>query len=275
MNPFDSSQPSFDPQDPGEQAVDPQALDPEVLDRLVDGELPETERRRLLGRLDRVPGGWRACAVAFLEAQCWREGMRSLAATSHTATEHAPPEPPAARTPSRPVVLQWLRRYGGTLLAMAASFLLAMVVVDHLRESWRADRVPGPREGAVAKLTPPAHTPPAEIEPLDAAIPGLEPADRDAGSPGWRLVTLGVPGEAGGRGRSIDLPAFEADQLDESLLNAGPQGIPKEMRDALQRLGYEVRQQRQLLPMPLRDGRRLVVPVDRVDFHPVGNPAFQ
>jgi hypothetical protein len=280
MNPFDSPLPNFDPQDPGEQALDPQ-----VLDRLVDGEMPEAERRRVLSRLDRVPDGWRACALAFLESQCWREGMRGLAAASGAAAkpavrpaaaaERAPPEPPAVKVPWRRVVLQWPRRYGGTLLAMAASFLLAMAVVGHLREGGRADRAPGPRENAVAKLASPSHTPSSQTEPPDAAIAALGPSDRDAGSPGWRLVTLGVPGEAGGRGRSIDLPALEADQLDESLLKPGPQGMPNELRDALHRLGYEVRQQRQLLPMPLRDGRRLVVPVDRVEFHPVGNRAFQ
>jgi hypothetical protein len=148
---------------------------------------------------------------------------------------------------------------------MAASFLLAMVVVDQVRQRWRADRVPGIREDAVAEVSPPARTPTA----------GTEPADRDASSPGWRLVTLGIPGAPGQGARSIDLPAFEADRLDESMLNPGPHDIPNELRDALQRLGYEVRQHRQLLPMPLRDGRRLVVPVDRVEFHPVGNPTFQ
>ena len=42
------------------------------MDRLVDGEVAEPERRALLSRLERMPDGWRRCALAFLEAQAWR-----------------------------------------------------------------------------------------------------------------------------------------------------------------------------------------------------------
>jgi hypothetical protein len=39
------------------------------LDRLVDGELSADEYRALVASLDEEPGGWRRCALAFLEAQ--------------------------------------------------------------------------------------------------------------------------------------------------------------------------------------------------------------
>jgi hypothetical protein len=51
-----------------------------VLDRLVDGELGQAERRDLLAALDDEPGGWRSCALAFLEAQTWRWQLSRLAA---------------------------------------------------------------------------------------------------------------------------------------------------------------------------------------------------
>jgi hypothetical protein len=35
-----------------------------------------------------------------------------------------------------------------------------------------------------------------------------------------------------------------------------------------------VEQRRKLLPWRMKDGRRLVVPVDEVDFHYVGNPTL-
>ena len=44
----------------------------EQIDRLVDGELPPTEYRRLLVELDQRPGGWKRCALGFLEAEAWR-----------------------------------------------------------------------------------------------------------------------------------------------------------------------------------------------------------
>lgn len=50
-------------------------FDPQVFDRLVDGELPEPERREVLLSLDRQPDGWRQCALAFLEAQTWGQSL--------------------------------------------------------------------------------------------------------------------------------------------------------------------------------------------------------
>ncbi len=50
-------------------------LDPQALDRLVDGELEGRERRNLLASLDSRPGGWRQCALAFLESQSWGHSL--------------------------------------------------------------------------------------------------------------------------------------------------------------------------------------------------------
>jgi len=48
-----------------------------LIDRLVDGALPEPDRQRLLAALD--GDGWRRCALAFLEAQAWREALGPVA----------------------------------------------------------------------------------------------------------------------------------------------------------------------------------------------------
>jgi hypothetical protein len=53
-------------------------LDDRMIDRLVDGALPDAERRKVLARLDVEPDGWRRCALAFLEAQSWREALDPL-----------------------------------------------------------------------------------------------------------------------------------------------------------------------------------------------------
>ena len=52
--------------------------DDRQFDLLVDGELGEEDRRALLGRLDGEPGGWRRCALAFLEAQAWKREFATL-----------------------------------------------------------------------------------------------------------------------------------------------------------------------------------------------------
>ena len=52
--------------------------DMELIERLVDDELNESERTRLLERLERVPEGWRACALSFLENQTFASALRGL-----------------------------------------------------------------------------------------------------------------------------------------------------------------------------------------------------
>jgi hypothetical protein len=49
----------------------------DCIDQIVDGSLTPAELRAAVARLDSEPGAWKRCAVAFLEAQCWREAMRS------------------------------------------------------------------------------------------------------------------------------------------------------------------------------------------------------
>jgi hypothetical protein len=59
---------------PNDERID--SASPEIqLDRLVDGELNDDDRRETLLRLEREPEGWRLCALAFLEAQCWKQEL--------------------------------------------------------------------------------------------------------------------------------------------------------------------------------------------------------
>ena len=46
-----------------------------LIEMLVDGELDESSRRDLLIRLEDLDGGWRFCAITFLEAQCVSETL--------------------------------------------------------------------------------------------------------------------------------------------------------------------------------------------------------
>ena len=49
-----------------------------LIETLVDDELDENERGYILAKLDQIPGGWRACALAFLENQAFRAASREL-----------------------------------------------------------------------------------------------------------------------------------------------------------------------------------------------------
>jgi len=62
--------------------ITPQSIDQATLDRLVDGEMDEPARAALLRALDREPDGWKRCALAFLQAQAWREVAGTLPAVA-------------------------------------------------------------------------------------------------------------------------------------------------------------------------------------------------
>jgi len=118
-----------------------------------------------------------------------------------------------------------------------------------------------------------------------AAGPAVPPAQlvQDVQRPGeparpsspWRMVTVSVPNGPHGTREPIQLPAIEQDRVDDTWLGNLPQAVPPEMLRALQRTGHRVEQSRQLYPVPLEDGRRVVVPVDQVEIHNAGYQDYQ
>ncbi len=246
-------------------------IDSEMLDALVDGELPEAQRRELLERLDRVPGAWRACALAFLEAQCWKESLR------------APSTPGPRPVEVHPSRLHRRRAMGiGALLATAASLLVALGLGWGIGSVWRSGR-----SGSSGERLADVFEGPGAATFVPRPDSGLEASRQIAGSdyrsaPGpvapqaenpWRTVRVSLPGRLGLGPHEIELPVTEAERLDESWFRPAP--LPAELCEGLRRLGYEIRQHRELVPAPLEDGRRVVMPVDQVEIRYVGNGPYQ
>lgn len=86
------------------------------LDLLVDGELPESQRRMLLGRMDLEPGQWRDLAIRFLQQQTEKQSVKALMAGGRLV--------PVAEAPTvrRAVIgrVGWFR-----LSAVAAGLMIA------------------------------------------------------------------------------------------------------------------------------------------------------
>jgi len=206
-------------------------------DLLADDELSESERRQLLGGLDDEPGGWRRCALALLESQEWKRQLGAIARQS--GTDAADTTPAARRRPG----------FGGkTLAAMAASFLVALLLGLMIRDlSHRAEPGRSPPMQVADKTSP---------QPDRPQMPTQMAADADS-------ITAD--------GDSIAVPVGRVDDLDEWLERL-PAAVPEEAQRALERSGYRVYQTRELVPMGVEDGRRLVVPVDKVNIRYVGNP---
>jgi anti-sigma factor RsiW len=246
---------------------------PEQLDLLVDGELPERDRRELLRTLEQTPGGWRACALAFLESQWWKKDITAFARSAETepdAAERLATTPAAAQSSAQtaaspPAVavrrpwpgrrMLWLH-WGEVALAMAASFLLALAVGPWIRDTGTPTEGPsaGMRLAGSSGITGQPRGVAGENAPL-------------------RVVTMPVPNDP--KRRVVELPVIEREQMDESMLRPDASAFPPEFRAAMRRRGYQVQQERQLLPFSMEDGRRLVVPVDQVELRYIGNPSYQ
>src|SRR5436190_5285198 len=91
-----------------------------LFDRLVDGELNAAERRKLLASLDKQSEGWRRCALAFLEAQSWRQELGQVARNLQPATKV-----PSLRLSKAPKTDKSRWADGARWLALAAGLLLA------------------------------------------------------------------------------------------------------------------------------------------------------
>jgi hypothetical protein len=77
-----------------------------------------------------------------------------------------------------------------------------------------------------------------------------------------------------GNNEPLQLPAVERDRLDDEFFNAVPNPLPDDILQALKRTGNDVRMRRELVPMLLPDGRRLIVPVDQVEVRYEGNQSY-
>jgi hypothetical protein len=140
-----------------EQSREP--VDPALLDRLVDGELPEAQRRNLLSSLDGRPEGWRQCALAFLEAQSWSAALGQAAGDSAAklpdSSSHVSPAATAPHESPARVAVQLAAASAGInapepaqrqhpatwtrarSLAMAASFLVTLSAGMVIQRVWQ------------------------------------------------------------------------------------------------------------------------------------------
>jgi hypothetical protein len=222
-----------------------------LLDRLVDGELSVSERRQLLESFDKRPEGWRRCALAFLEAQSWREEMgqvaRGLASETNEPKSPASPVAPS-RNLSFSIVATWL--------AMAASLVLAFGLgrMQHERGRQIASGSFSP-SGQVANVNPPSNS---------GMHSGTKPDD---------AVTFFVKDNSG-RKQPVRVPLVDADTLDKEFGMQFQSGMPDDVRNQLKDNGYAVKSKRQYAPLWLENGRPMILPVEDTNIVPVSNKAL-
>lgn len=222
-----------------------------LIDRLVDGELTDTERRTVLARLDREPDGWRRCALAFLEAQCWRQVLGPLA--GERGHEPAAPTlqavPPVQRGSHRQE--KWrsraLRNAMVRVAAVVLAFGLGLIVGGAGRPAGTPTEVVPQAARGMAR-TPQPDRPGAPLARSDHAEPIA--------------------------GATSEIPLREVSELDKTWLAELPPAMPAYVQRKWEQRGYRVETRRQLVSASLADGRRVAIPVDQVRLHYVGQPVY-
>jgi hypothetical protein len=206
------------------------APDDRLFDRLVDGELPDRERRVLLQRLEAQPDGWRRCALAFLEAQAWRASFGMLAGSGGAIAERSTiPAPTAQAVPTRGALV-------GRLLGMTCALAACAALAFALGWTLRPKPAGGGADVSVATTNPPAATatPPQAIK-LDAASATAH--------------------EVAASNRKEPVP------LDELLKK-------------WEQRGYRAERQDRVVPVELKNGRKVNLPVQEYRFQYMGGRTY-
>ena len=217
-----------------------------LLDRLVDGELSADERRDLLASLDDRSGGWRQCALAFLEAQAFNRQLRQLTRESQATVER--PRADGRRQCTRGRSVSWY--------VLAASVFVAFTLGLALRHDafpLRGIATPSPFD-QVATTEPQEHGARPEVGPNNA-------------------LTLWVR-DASGRPQPLHVPLVDARAMDPQLGLQFRSAIPASMRDRLEQRGYQVESKQRYAPLWLENGRPMVVPVEDTRIVPVSQTVY-
>jgi hypothetical protein len=220
-------------------------------ERLVDGELTGEEYRTLLASLDDERGGWKQCALAFLQDQALAGELGAIRRRLDLREEQAAEallqkQPPSFHSSA------W--RQMPMLLAMAACFLAAFalgVVAPRFFSPLLQDGQPG---GNLIAETP---------------VIGESPTGRHETFRPIGNLKLVMDGAGGEKLQAGQVPVYEVGQDLEQFLSANQPALGPEVIERMRQHGFDVQHEQQYVPASLEDGRQIIVPVDGYQITPV------
>lgn len=235
--------------------------DQRTFDLLVDGELSPEQVRWLLASMEEQPSGWRRCALAFLEAQSWGRDLDVIRAeaTASSPTERASNQATFSRRSL-------------TILVMAAGLLVAFLLGLGMQSTRQGRQIAQP-----PKNTPKQNSQNQQenLKPQETQKLRENPALAKTTVPQTKLKSVDPYQKNHPPGTLVDLPLVHAAQASQEEWFNQRSVVPDHLLWLLRRSGHEVLQQRQWVPLDLQDGRRVIVPVDRVEVLYVGSPRIQ
>jgi hypothetical protein len=221
-------------------------------DRLVDGALTPAEYKNFVAALDDDPGGWRRCAMAFLEAQAWGKEFAAI----RRAEQDVPFVPLAAEVKRAHPRRIWFS--AGSVLCAAASLVLAfgLGIFTH-------GKLFTPR--TIDRL---ASSPPSKAA-LKPDVSPTEPAEKD----GIDHVRLVIDRGAGLSPQEIVVSLQDAAEVGSNYVPAEP-AISDRVLRSLQLRGHRIDRQQEYIPIDLQDGRQVILPVEEYRITPVSSKSY-
>ncbi|MGI8979986.1 MAG: hypothetical protein ACR2FY_12240 [Pirellulaceae bacterium] len=234
--------------------VNAQRDDDSRFDHLVDGALSVDQYKSLLASLEDEPGGWRRCAMAFLEAQAWRKEFSAIRRVEEDGAPRANTKEPAVLRPAKKP--SWLA--ASPLLAAAACAVLAFGLGLAAQSRFSPAR-PVPSQLAGQEPLGAAHAPPI--------FPNEEFATQDQEIAAMKLVIDGAGYE------EVVVPVIAGDAGTESLVETEP-AIPDSVLRSLRMKGHDISRQQQFIPVATGDGRHVIFPVEQYHITPVSSRSY-
>jgi len=240
-------------------------LNDDLIDQIVDGALTPAQLRVAIDWLDRQPDGWKRCALALLEAQCWRESFLRVGEPIMT---NLPGETPTF-TPKFVHPIRKARRWVGR--ALAASVVAASFALGWLGHGARFG--PRPDELAAApsgEFETKARNAPQPESPTTTVGDTPRPTVVDVVDP-RNDITMVARLRVGSANSQTALPILAGPGINTEWLKNQPPPVSEHSQAVLQQHGYQVDQRRRLISTILADGRRVTVPIDQVQIRYTGN----
>ncbi len=272
------------------------------LDRLVDGELRPEEYRQLLKQCEAEPERWRACALAFVEHQAWREALGELGTADAERERIKSPDFSKSQAfesanesdfendrqaDSKPSADASWRTFTSQQWVSLAASLILVFAFGMLAQRARTPQPPsaeflaGHQSSAnVGDAASPRLAEKRKLEREDAGgeedvqgensplfAENARPAAKPLGS-----VTFVVSGN-GQPPQRIETPVYEHNDYHAQWL-VSEQRYKKLAQEA-RRDGRRLRYRRDLLPVALENGGRLIFPIEQIEVSPVDLRNYQ
>jgi hypothetical protein len=223
-------------------------------DRLVDGALAAAEYKSLLASLEDEPGGWRRCAMAFLEAQAWG---REFAAIRRLEEDGAPRAKDQNSVELRPIRKPKLISAGSVLTAAACAVLAFGLGLAAQNRFFSPERLPTRFAGQA---------------PLGSVSAPRVPTEQVETASGSEIASMTLVID-GASNEEIVLPVIASRAGGETLVETEP-AIPDSVLRSLRLRGHDIQRQQRFIPVPTGDGRHVIFPVEQYHITPVSSRSY-